>query len=173
MADFPQGFSEFEFSNAHAASLRSEFTLLLSETDLSRCGRVDHVIADYKQSSGIYFWVMRHAERSFRIYIGKTKSMSHRMQNYVSEFQPHSPNDYKLRIFRRFISDAAPDATLDLYFSARPSHDLTEAENLAITTYDPLLNRRLRPSDKARQNLQSAFSAYYCSAFGQLLSDKG
>lgn len=60
---------------------------------------------------GIYFWVMRQGERVFRIYIGKTNSMSYRMQNYVGEFQPHSPNDYKLRIFRVFLAESTPGAT--------------------------------------------------------------
>ena len=165
-------FSGFEFSAAQAASLHTDFALLLLATDLSRCNRVDRIIAEYKKVPGIYFWVMRYGDRLFRIYIGKTNSMAYRMQNYVGEFQPHSPNDYKIRIFRAFLAESIPDATLDLYFSTKNLQDITQAENLAVTTYDPLLNRRQRPSSSARIVLRDAFSGYYRSAFEQLLQDR-
>jgi hypothetical protein len=167
----PQGFNQFELSSEQAASLITDFSLLIPESELYRCGRVDRVIADYKQVPGIHFWVMRHEERLFRIYIGKTISMSYRMQNYVSEFQPHSPNDYKLRIFRAYISDVAPSAKLDLHFSSKDLADLTKAENIAVAAYDPLLNRRQRPSAEARSVLREAFSVYYRSAFERILKN--
>jgi hypothetical protein len=169
MQDSARDFSRFEFSPAQSATLRTDFSLLMAETDLSRCNRVDHIIAEYKQVSGIYFWVMRHRERLFRIYIGKTNSMSYRMQNYIAEFQPHSPNDYKLRIFRAFLMECVPNATLDLYFSPQSLDHLTQAENRAIEIYNPLLNQRQRPSVNARNALRDAFSGYYRSAFEQLL----
>lgn len=171
MPDFPQGFNQFELDGAQADTLRSDFTLLLAETNLSRCSKVDRIIAEYKQVPAIYFWVMRHGSQLFRIYIGKTNSMSYRVQNYVSEFQPHSPNDYKLRIFRAFLSEVAPGTTLDLYFSPKNLADLTQAENLAVTAFDPLLNRRQRPSVEARAVLRDAFSVYYRSAFERLLQN--
>ena len=171
MTTLPQGFNQFELNSEHAASLQTDFSLLISDSDLSRCSRVDRVIADYKQVSGIYFWIMRHGNRMFRIYIGKTNSMSYRMQNYISEFQPHSPNDYKLRIFRKFISEVAPSACLDLYFSGKSLAELTQAENLAVAAYDPLLNRRQRPSAEARTVLRDAFSLYYRSAFEHQLQN--
>lgn len=169
MPEFSRGFSRFELSAAQATSLRADFALLMKETDLSRCGRVDRIIAEYKQVPGIYFWVMRQGNKLFRIYIGKTNSMSYRMQNYVGEFQPHSPNDFKLRIFRKFLAESVPDGTLDLYFSQKSLSDLTQAENLAVAAYDPLLNRRQRPTADARALLREAFSGYYRSAFEQLL----
>lgn len=171
MPDLSQGLSKFEISRAQADSLRNDFTLLMPETDLSRCSRVDRIIAEYKQVPGIYFWVMRRGERQYRIYIGRTNSMSYRMQNYVSEFQPHSPNDYKLRIFRTFLTESVPDAMLDLYFSPQNLAELTQAENLAVATYDPLLNRRQQPSAETRAILRDAFSVYYRSAFERLLQN--
>ncbi len=171
LPDSSHNFSLFEFSTAQIASLQTDFSLLISETDLSRCNSVDRIIADYKQVSGVYFWVMCHGEKVFRIYIGKTKSMSYRMQNYIGEFQPHSPNDYKLRIFHAFLAESIPGATLDLYFSPKNLNDLTKAENLALVTYDPLLNRRQRPSVNARAALRDAFSGYYRSAFEKLLQN--
>lgn len=173
MPNFSRDFSQFELSASQAASLRADFSLLVPETDLSRCSRVDRIIAEYKRVPGIYFWIMRQGERLFSIYIGKTNSMAYRMQNYVGEFQPHSPNDYKLRIFRAFLAESTPDATLDLYFSSKDFSEITQAENIAVTAYDPLLNRRQRPSAQARADLRDAFSLYYRSAFEQLLQNDG
>ena len=169
MPNVSRDFSQFELSASQAVSLRADFTLLMSETDLSRCSRVNRIIAEYKQVPGIYFWVMRQGERLFRIYIGKTNSMAYRMQNYVGEFQPHSPNDYKLRIFRSFLAESTPDATLDLYFSPQALSNITQAENVAVAAYDPLLNRRQRASAEARAVVRDVFALYYRSAFEQLL----
>ena len=171
MPNFSRGFSHFELNPAQVESLHTDFTLLIRDTDLTRCDRVGRIIAEYKQVPGIYFWVMRQGERLFRIYIGKTNSMSYRMQNYVGEFQPHSPNDFKMRIFRAFLEESVPDGTLDLYFSPKSLSDLTPAENLAVVAYDPLLNRRQRPTADARAVLREAFSGYYRSAFEQLLQN--
>ena len=44
---------------------------------------------------------MRYRGAEYKIYIGKTKSFSYRILNYIGDFQAHSPNDYKLRIFKR------------------------------------------------------------------------
>jgi len=128
----------------------------------------------YKQVPGIYFWVMRYGNEDdlFRIYIGKTNSLSYRVQNYLSEFQPHSPNDFKLRIFQTFISEVAPTAALDLLFSRRSADQLTQSENEAIAFYDrPLLNRRQSASASARGALQDAFAQYYRSAFEGVLQN--
>ena len=165
------GFGNFLFDGAQAASLRAEFDLLITDTDLSRCDRVARVIVDYKAIPGIYFWVMRLADEEYKIYIGKTNSMSYRTQNYVGEFQPHSPNDFKMRIFRGFMAEIAPLAALDLYFCKHDVSNITQAENLAVAKYNPLLNRRLRPSIEARLALRDAFSSYYRSSFEQALRE--
>jgi hypothetical protein len=171
MPNSTQDFSFFEFSASQDVSLRTDFILLMADTTLYRCNRVDQIIADYKKVPGIYFWVMRHGGRRFRIYIGKTNSMSNRIQNYVVDFQPHSPNDYKLRIFQEFLAGNVPGATLDLYFSPKSLTELTQAENHAVSTYEPLLNQRRRPSADARAALRDAFSRYYRSTFEQLLQN--
>ena len=114
---------------------------------------------------------MQQKSQLFSVYVGKTNSVSFRLRNYVSDFQPHSPNDYKLRVFRLFLHEVAPEATLDLYFSQTDLADLTQAENLAVESFDPLLNRRQRPSAGARAVLSDAFSLYYRSAFERLLQN--
>ena len=96
--------------------------------------------------------------------------MSYRIQNYVSEFQPHSPNDYKLQVFHSYMTEITPGSSLDLYFSRTKVTNLTEIENTAITKYDPLLNRRKPASNNARMALRDAFSLYYRSSFEALLN---
>ncbi len=171
MSMVPSGFNKFELSPELAASLLAEFRLIIEGSDLSRCIKAESVISSYKKVPGIYFWVMRHEARLFSIYIGKTNSMSYRMQNYVGEFQPHSPNDYKLRIFHNYLVEIAPGATLDLFFCERSLEELTHAENRAVAKFAPLLNQRQRPSREGRALLRDAFSAYYRSSFEKLVQD--
>lgn len=162
----------FRFMPDQAASMRSEFTLVLSGTDLSKSGALADVIATHKKVPGIYFWVLRHQGAEFRIYVGKTNSLSYRLVNYVSEFQPHSPNDYKLRIFTAFTAEFAPDGAYDLYFKKTDLAGLTQAENAAIAAYRPLLNQLPSASPEAKARLKEAFGDYYRSSFQRCLADQ-
>src|SRR6266404_9225090 len=94
------GLQLFQFSCTEAESLRAEYQPVLKGTDFGHSQELKEVISNYKGVQGIYFWVMRQESLEYKIYVGKTKSLSDRVLNYISEFQPHSPNDYKLRIFQ-------------------------------------------------------------------------
>jgi len=168
---FSPSFTQLKMSETDISRLRKDFELLLSEVDLSRPEKVERIITDYKQVPGIYFWVMRYGNEGdlFPIYVGKTNSLSYRVQNYVSEFQPHSPNDFKLRVFHAFLSDEMPTAVLDLRFSRQPVDQLAQSEKEAIDSYAPLLNRKRQASASTRLALQNAFAQYYRSAFEGLL----
>jgi len=169
MTKFIEKLKAFELSSQQETALCSDFELILSDTNLIKCERVSDIIANYKKVSGIYFWVMRYGNQQFRIYIGKTNSMSYRMQNYVSEFQPHSPNDYKMRVFHSYIAKIEPKPSLDLYFSPREILNITQSENDAICFYSPFLNKRQKATQEARDAVRDAFSCYYQSGFEQLL----
>ena len=133
------GLQLFQFSCTEAESLRAEYQPVLKGTDFGHSQELKEVISNYKGVQGIYFWVMRQESLEYKIYVGKTKSLSDRVLNYISEFQPHSPNDYKLRIFQTFIVTLMPDATLDLYFARTDPFTLTQAENEAIRKYGPTI----------------------------------
>jgi hypothetical protein len=98
----------------------------------------------------------------------KKLPFARQLVNYVSEFQAHSTNDFKMRAFAAFLAELAPNAALDLYFSATESYK--EAEQHAIRKYDPLLNKLPPPSAEAREALKSAFEFYYRSSFELRLS---
>ena len=171
MATLPPGFAQFKMSEAHISSLRRDFELLVPQVDLSRPTQVDRIVTHYKKKPGIYFWVMRYgdADDLYSIYIGKTNSLSYRVKNYVSAFQPHAPNDFKLRIFQTFLSEVVPTAALDLLFSHKSADQLTRSEKEAIDAYNkPLLNRRQVATADARVGLQNAFTQFYRSGFASL-----
>lgn len=171
MNDLIHGLENFRLHEAQADSLRYDFSLLIADSHLSRCERTTEIITNLKDQAAIYFWIMRLEEKEFKIYIGRTKCISSRIKNYISEFQPHSPNDYKLQIFHSFIAEVAPHAVLDLYFSERNKEDLKDAEKWAISEYDPLLNRRTTPSTDERLALRDAFSSFYRLKFERLLGN--
>jgi hypothetical protein len=173
VATLPTGFARFKLTDEQLEALHDDFVKLLERVEFVRPAQVEQVIEKYKDRPGIYFWVMRLQESGdqYRIYVGKTKSISYRVQNYFSPFQPHSPNDFKLQIFSTFLSERVPGASLDLYFSPREESELTTAEKQAFEVYDPLLNAKRRASSAARDALQEAFSAYYRLAFEGLLAE--
>lgn len=167
------GLFKHKLDEAQLASLRRQFDLLLPQADLSQPMQFERIIEHYKGASGIYFWVLRSndADELFSIYIGKTRSLANRAQNYLSGFQPHSPNDFKLRIFQAFVSEAAPGAALDLLFSRRNVEQLTASENDAIRLFNPILNKLQPATPDAKLNLQNVFAEYYRSAFERSLQD--
>ncbi|SRR6266498_4905791 len=163
------GLQLFQFSSAEAESLRAEYQLVLKGTDFTYSQQLKEVLSKYKGAQGIYFWVMTHESLAYKIYVGKTKSLADRVLNYISEFQPHSPNDYKLRIFQTFIVTLMPSATLDLYFASQDPPNLTHAENQAISKFGPFLNQLAAPTAEAKNELKKAFTLYYQATFERKL----
>jgi hypothetical protein len=169
MTALPDGFGRFLLSSAEAPAMRARFLPVLTNTDLAKGERVNEVMQNYRTAVGLYFWLMRYGGAEYKIYIGKTKSFSYRILNYISDFQPHSPNDYKLRIFHAFVAEVLPGSELDLYFAREALESLTAAETLAVSQYGPLLNKLPLPSAAAREELRKAFSLYYRSSLEQCL----
>jgi hypothetical protein len=159
----------FQLSDPEAVALRAEFQPVLKDTDFMHSQQLKQVLSNYKGVQGIYFWVMKQESVEYKIYVGKTKSLSDRVLNYISEFQPHSPNDYKLRIFQAFIVTLMPGATLDLYFAKQDPANLTRAENEAIRKYGPFLNQLAAPTAEAKDELKKAFALYYQATFERKL----
>lgn len=163
------GFDPFLFAANEADAMRSEFRPLLSKATFTRDEPLVRLLETYKKVAGVYFWVLRHGTKEYKVYIGQTNSLANRLVNYVSEFQAHSPNDYKLRIFAEYLAELAPAAELDLYFAQTEVAKLKDAEKNAIQKYEPLLNKLPPPSAEAREKLKSAFDFYYRSSFQQRL----
>lgn len=151
--------------------MRSEFKSLLPEATFTRNEPLTRLLETHRNVSGIYFWVLRDETKEYKLYIGQTNSLANRLLNYMSDFQAHSPNDYKLRIFAAFLAELAPEAALDLYFAETDVGKLMAAEKDAIRRYDPLLNKLPPPSAEAKKKLKTAFEFYYRSAF-ELRLDK-
>jgi hypothetical protein len=158
-------FDRFVFDEGGADAMRSEFKPVLPRATFTKDQPLLRLLDTHRNVSGIYFWVLRYDTKEYRLYIGQTNSLANRLLNYVSEFQAHSPNDYKLRIFAAFLAELAPNAELDLYFVETEVGKLREAEKDAIRRYDPLLNKLPPPSAEAKEKLRSAFEFYYRSAF--------
>jgi hypothetical protein len=130
---------------------------------------IKNVIKNHRHTSGIYYWTLLIDSAEYIIYIGKTKSISNRLNNYIRNFQPHSTNDYKLKVFLSYILSICPKATMNLYFENCDPDSLTKTENLRINAFNfPILNRP-HVDTPARQmrlsDLQEAFTRYYIQQF--------
>jgi excinuclease UvrABC nuclease subunit len=163
---FP-GLEAFCFSPEEQIGLESSFRLLLDDVNMINGSKesMRQSILDAGVTSGVYFWVMGIRELQYRIYIGKTKSVMRRVADYMKEFQAHSPNDYKIRIFQQTILQCEPSARFSLYFTQSPLSDYTSLENELIRKYDPLLNRRAKVSQAAQDMFRNAFEAFYRAGF--------
>jgi len=162
MNELVRDFKQFRLEGDQATKMHAEYELVRRDIDLTKCPRVP-------DGSGIYFWLMTLDSVEYKVYIGRTKSLSRRVKEYANEFQPHSPNDYKLRFFQEFMKDAAPGATLDLYSSKEMPKGLDNEETVAVNEYDPLINVLPKPTSQAKNALMHAYSIYYRSLFEQSL----
>src|SRR5437763_1551320 len=94
-------------------NLVANFVQLGTSVDLTSIGPPLSVIPS---DTGCYLWVMQCGEARYKIYLGRTGSIRKRARDYSREFQVHSPNDFKLRLFQSFMAKSWPAAKLDLYF---------------------------------------------------------
>lgn len=164
-----QGIQRWEFSQKHVKILNLEFKQVLHSSHLWKMEQLRQVAVEYRNQSGIYFWVLAYQGKLYRIYVGKAKSFGYRIKNYAGHFQPHSPNDFKLQVFHKFAQDLFPGSELAMYFTPCGVGELTAQENNKIEVLKPLLNKRMTPNARARNNLQAAFVDYYLSGFKEVL----
>ncbi len=162
-------FERFLLTKDDAVAMSAGFKSVLPNTKLMKDESLTQLLRTHKTIPGVYFWVLRYRTRQYKIYIGKTKSLAARLLNYVGEFQPHSPNDYKLRIFAAFATELAPTSVLELHFIESEIGLLGERENEAVRKFNPLLNQRSSPTIEAKEKLKIAFEFYYRSAVEQSL----
>ena len=165
----PSGLARYQATELDLQSIRSKFELVEENVHLRLLGSpaAGSQFAGFRE--GLYLFLLNFGGEQFKIYLGRTNALSRRMREYTSAFQPHSPNDFKLQAFQRFVSESIPSATIDLYFQRLPASVLKEAEATAIKLYQPLLNELSQPTVEARQALQEAFSLYVRSTFEQRL----
>lgn len=167
MENISQLLAHLELSDVQVMRLKERYTAIpiVEGKDLWHGSPPKSVLKAYSGKSGIYFWVLSYKDNLHRIYVGKTNSLAHRIQNYSSAFQPHSPNDFKLQVFYTFTQELLPQSELFLYFSPCNVGALTQAEKEEINFFAPLLNRRMKASAEIRRKLQEAFVIYYQSCF--------
>jgi hypothetical protein len=170
MANVPAGLSRYKITAAEAELIGSQFILVEADMHLQLKGIAVDSTRYAGHGKGLYFFVLRIDNERFKIYLGRTNTLSRRMREYTSGFQPHSPNDFKLQAFQWYLAKALPDAKLDLFFQPMPGGDLKTAEAAGISHYRPLLNETSKASNEARLALQEAFSVYVHSTFEQRLS---
>lgn len=171
MQVYSRPLEELAFNTEHHSRLEDKYNLLIDASGSWQSDNAKRIARKSLRISGIYLWTLRINETLHRIYAGKTNSIGNRIQNYSGKFQPHSPNDYKLQIFRSVADELFPASKFALYFRSCKTELLTEMEREEIKFFKPLLNRRLRPSVEARENLHQAFIAYYKSGFIDALGD--
>lgn len=171
---FP-GLGRYHLSREDRATIDADFGLVCLDAnlvarekgDIGRSGGTELAVP------GIYFWTVVIASATYNIYIGKTSSLKRRMNDYAKEFQPHSPNDFKLRIFQQAIFEHAPDAVFQLRFRPASLGDCTRLETETVRNFLPLLNERSVPSAETREAFRNAFEEFYRSGFEELLGFSG
>ena len=164
---FP-GLEPFILNESQRSEVDIDFSLAMSDARLEGKSKHDicRVIPDaYNSVPGVYFWVMGVGPNLYRIYVGKTKSLERRLADYIRDFQAHSPNDYKVRIFQQAIIAREPAAYFTLYFAQAALDTYTQLEKKFIQRYKPLLNRPASVGPAARKSFQEGCVEFYRAGF--------
>ena len=172
MHSFP-GLEPYILSDVQRAGVETEFSLVLADARLAGRSKADirRAIPDTCDGvPGVYLWVMSVGPVLYRVYVGKTKSLERRVADYMKDFQPHSPNDYKIRIFQQAVFAKEPEASFMLYFARASLETYTRLETQAVQRYTPLLNQRASVAPAAREAFQKAFEAFYRAGFDSVLA---
>jgi len=166
-AKFPS-LKNYRIGDGQAMDFCADFSLVLSNFGLSKNEIREHaILTDVMGVPGVYFLVMRLNNCLYKIYAGKARCLRRRLNDYTNEFQIHSPNDYKLRSFRKFMLTHEPQTEFDLYFQKCTKETYTQRETAMIEKYGPLINQR---GEGDRMLVQRAFEAYFLQSFEMKLS---
>lgn len=158
---------KFKIGELQKAEFSADFSLIAKNFGLSRAEiRQQPFFMDMRDIPGVYFLILRIEDCLYKIYAGKARCLSRRLNDYANEFQPHSPNDYKLRFFRDFMLRHEPKSEFDLYFQKSTQENYTQNELLMIKKYDPLVNQR---DGGDRIIIQKAFEVYFSQSFQRKL----
>jgi hypothetical protein len=162
----------FQLSQSENELLQQQFECFLPDANLVTRSKsdIERSLTSAADIPGVYFWLMRDGSNYYKIYVGKTKSLKRRVSDYLKGFQPHSPNDYKIRIFQEVVLNHIPTAGFILYFARASVETYTQLETEMVQRYAPLLNRRARLCGDAREVFQKAFEVYYRQGFEELLN---
>ncbi|USD48744.1 GIY-YIG nuclease family protein [Vibrio sp. SCSIO 43153] len=165
-------FDKFKFTDEMVADLEAKFCLVAKDANLYDVTKNDieleicHSLQkDHCNVTGVYFWVMEIQSQKYRIYVGKTKSLSRRLSDYFNNFQIHSPNDCKLKFFQSYVLGQYPSAKFELYFMPCGISEYTQNETQMVNTFMPLINERARVSQDTKNKMKQAFREYYDSVF--------
>lgn len=153
----------YKFSDNELKRLKTEYLLIIENVNLSAIDKnnLEKITDNY----GVYFWLMNYENQPYKIYIGKTKDLKRRINEYKSNFQIHSPNDFKLRFFQDFMNKYLNSSSLDLYFMKCQKDDYTEKETNAINLFNPIINVKSQTSDKIKDKMRQCFQEYYEDTF--------
>ncbi len=139
----------------------------INDPDARNKFRKDPKLKDLGDIPGVYLWVMKYAGKEYKIYVGKARSLSRRLEDYTNSFQVHSPNDYKLCFFQSFLEETLgdPRATMDLYFLKSTLDGFTDLETKVVRAYGPFINKRGRLGDDAIDKMRAHFRDHYFEIF--------
>ena len=157
------GLNRYQLTSEEAAMFHTEFKLIMSNVNLKTIMLNNPALTALSNMPGVYFWMMRLGDGTYKIYAGKANLLPRRLRDYKNKFQEHAPNDYKLRFFQTFMLEHHSDAELDLYFVAADGH--TQKENEIVRKYCPLINEKVKVSEADRKIIKGAFEKYYTSIF--------
>lgn len=169
-AELP-GLHKYELGRHETEAFHSHFALVQKDIDLERWASPspDSRLSALRDVAGIYFLTMRIGTSTYKIYVGKTRSLPRRLSDYTKDFQVHAPNDFKLRYFQAYIRKHFPLAVFDLYFAAAGFQGYTSDETEAEKRYLPLINQRAETSAKDSLVMKSAFENHYSAIFSKKL----
>ena len=165
------GSAESDISGARRTGFDEAFELVCGDATLlgGANGCIGQVLGPSHAVPCIYAWTLAmhgagHGEQTERVvYVGKTRSLRRRVQEYLQPFQAHSPNDYKLQVFQQEALRRFPKGRFLLYRKIESVDSLTASEKRLIGLYKPLLNCRVKASDEACTEFQAAFQKFYSS----------
>lgn len=168
---FP-GLERFRLSEEKQNIISSQFVLVLEDANFTTRSQEEIMqsLGGKHNRLGVYFFVLTIGSFRYGLYIGKTKSITRRVQDYLYNFQAHSPNDYKIRVFQQMVLEKVPEAQFSLYFRDTDLKTYTALEKELIEQFNPIMNKRAIAGQGARVAFREAFEKYYRAGFEELLN---
>lgn len=138
---------------------------------------------------GLYFWIFVFEGIDYKLYVGSAgerksagknkKGISGRLYEYLSNFQPSLPNDYKIQFFNEYISKFVKEPSYKIYFSLFEDHfqrekfdrsKLISWEDEVRKSINPIFSNKNFFSSENNKEIMKGYFGEYTHYFNEKLT---
>ena len=127
--------SKYKCKGQERLTIDTNFSLVISVPELNR-----KTFIHIPEKSGVYLLTVVIDGIEYKVYVGESKNLNQRLNQYTMKFQPTSPSDYKLLFFQELLFEKFEGSDIEFKIYIRVTEYYKAEEMEFIKDYNPWIN---------------------------------